>query len=60
MIVHHIVALNGDYSQNSLEAICARLDAGTPFIEIENTIHAGHNYVLVHDAGLPREALAGV
>ena len=60
VIVHHMAALNGDYSQNSLEAIHTYLDSGIPFIKIKDITHAGQDYVLVYDASLHCEATAGV
>ena len=55
IIAHHRAALNRGYSQNSLEAICPRLDAGVPFIEIDIATLAEQDYLLVYDADFRSE-----
>lgn len=56
IIVHHTAALDGmPHPPNSLEAIHACLDAGAAVIEIDVTMLAEGDYLLVHDPALENE-----
>lgn len=56
LIVHHMaVSDDAPYPPNSLEAICASLEAGAAWIEIDVTPLASDDYLLVHDSVLEAE-----
>lgn len=55
-IVHHMAALDNQAAPpNSLEAIGACLDAGAVFVEVDVTMLAQDDYLLVHDEELESE-----
>jgi glycerophosphoryl diester phosphodiesterase len=56
IIVNHMAALDDwPYPPNSLEAICACLESGASFIEIDITALSDSDYLLVHDPFLESE-----